>query len=215
MSLPPKDPTTELLARAQASDASALNQLVERFTPILLSIARRRLGAGGRINHDPDDLVQQAWLTFLEKLPDIRPSEGVATPIIMAFLSRALGYHYLNIIKSASVQRRETPTTSQSPGAFEALADTTSSIVAKVSRSERANAVHRAIEALPRIDQEILQLRGFDRLPFSSVAPSVNLTPAAAAKRYERALDKLRELLPDSILADLYDLDVESGRDAT
>jgi RNA polymerase sigma factor (sigma-70 family) len=216
MSLPRNDPATELLALAKAGDVEAQGRLVERFTPILLAVAGRRLGGWGAINQTPDDLVQQAWLTFFEKLSEIEPADGAATPVIMAFLSRTLGFHYLNVVKSAPVKRREAdPTSDAARRRFEELADSTSSIVAKVARSERVSTVRQAIGSLPLIDQEILQLRGLDRLPFVNVAASVGMTPNAAAKRYERALDKLRTVLPDSFFSDLYNLDVESGNDGT
>jgi RNA polymerase sigma-70 factor (ECF subfamily) len=49
--------------------------------------------------------------------------------------------------------------------------------------------------SLPEADREILLLRNFEGLTNAEAAQILELEPAAASKRYGRALLKLRQLL--------------------
>ena len=208
MPSPSDDPMNEVLARARSGDPAALTVLFERFTPILLGIARRRTGNGYRGNHGADDLVQSTWLTFLGHVPVLQ--DGRATPMLLAFLSRTLNFHFLNSV-SKEQRSRGTPPDSDSTTGAEALMDSATSVVSGLARSELVERIHEALTSLAAVDQEIMQLRGFDRLPVKDVATMLGMTPNNVAQRYRRALTRLRTLLPGTLFEDLHDEDVRSG----
>jgi RNA polymerase sigma factor (sigma-70 family) len=61
-------PVSQLVAEALAGNSSSWNRLVDRFTPLVLSIVRRhRLQSG-----DAEDVVQTVWLRLVEHLGAIR-----------------------------------------------------------------------------------------------------------------------------------------------
>lgn len=61
------DGTAALVARAQAGDAQALNDLFARYYELMRALARRKLGARLRQKEEPDDLAQT---TFREAVRD-------------------------------------------------------------------------------------------------------------------------------------------------
>ncbi len=58
---------------------------------------------------------------------------------------------------------------------------------------ESDNRLHTEINALNENDREILVLRHFEELTNTEAATELGITPAAASKRYVRALERLRE----------------------
>ena len=64
-------------------------------------------------------------------------------------------------------------------------------------RAERLIRLQEAINALDPIDREILSLRHFEELSRTEAAQALGIEEAAAAKRYVRALKRLKDLLGD------------------
>ena len=64
-------------------------------------------------------------------------------------------------------------------------------------RAERMLRVQEALNALDPVDREILSLRHFEELSRAEAARELGIEEAAAAKRYVRALKRLREALAD------------------
>jgi RNA polymerase sigma-70 factor (ECF subfamily) len=65
-------------------------------------------------------------------------------------------------------------------------------------RGERIRAVRRAIAELSESDRDILLMRNVEGLSYEEVAYSLDIQPAAARKRYGRALIRLQRILLDS-----------------
>ena len=64
-------------------------------------------------------------------------------------------------------------------------------------RAERLLRLQEALNALDPIDREILSLRHFEELNRSEAAAALGIEEAAAAKRYVRALKRLKDTLSD------------------
>lgn len=64
----------ELVAGAIAGDRTAWECLVERYTPLVLSVVRRY----GLSSSDADDVVQTVWLRLVEHLGGLRDPEALA-----------------------------------------------------------------------------------------------------------------------------------------
>jgi RNA polymerase sigma-70 factor (ECF subfamily) len=62
---------------------------------------------------------------------------------------------------------------------------------------ELAERVSRAVAELADSDREILLLRDADGLPYEDIACLLEIEPAAARKRYGRALIRLQKVLTD------------------
>jgi RNA polymerase sigma-70 factor (ECF subfamily) len=67
----------------------------------------------------------------------------------------------------------------------------------QLAAQELAERVGRAVAQLAEADREILLLRHAEDLPFEEIACLLDLEPAAARKRFGRALIRLQKLLSD------------------
>jgi RNA polymerase sigma-70 factor (ECF subfamily) len=66
-------------------------------------------------------------------------------------------------------------------------------------RDERAEQLRAALDTMDPIDREVLALRHFEHLSNNDVAQVLNIQKTAASNRYIRALERLREILADSM----------------
>jgi RNA polymerase sigma-70 factor (ECF subfamily) len=62
-------------------------------------------------------------------------------------------------------------------------------------RAERQLRLQDALNRMDPIDREVLSLRHFERLTRAETAQVLNISGAATAKRYLRALERLRHVL--------------------
>ena len=76
----------------------------------------------------------------------------------------------------------------------ELFANTTSPSLA-ARRGEIMTLVREALDQLDPIDREVLVLRHFEQMSNLEAAASLSIKPAAASKRYVRAVDRLRGVL--------------------
>jgi RNA polymerase sigma factor (sigma-70 family) len=189
--------------RALAGDSASLEWLVDRLAPLLVAHANYRLGPMLRPHHDAEDLVQEAWLTVFRRLATLELDGSRAAPTLLKFLSTTITLSVQNLLRrhlrgGGKVRAGATDMLDELPAE-------TSGVITRTIRRERRDAVTQAIDELPAADREVVLLRGVEQLPARTVATTLELSETAVAKRYERALGRLRAKLADSVLADLPD----------
>lgn len=81
------DETGQLVARAKAGDAAALNDLFTRYHQLMVEVARQRIGPKLRLKEDPDDLAQT---TFREATRDFANYEYRGESSLVRWLSQIL-----------------------------------------------------------------------------------------------------------------------------
>lgn len=80
-----------------------------------------------------------------------------------------------------------------------------SGVVTKAVRAESASELHRQLERLGEVDRQIVILRGIELQSNATVGLLLGMEPKTVSKRYHRALTRLRQLIPDSVLDELED----------
>ena len=65
------------------------------------------------------------------------------------------------------------------------------------AREELRQRVQEVLSQLKPIDREVLWMRHFDQLSFADLAMLLHISENTAIKRYARALQRLKDLLPD------------------
>lgn len=199
----PAGVTSMHLRRARDGDADSLEEAVRRLTPLLLAQARYRLKAITRRVMDPEDLVAEAWLKTLPRLRELTPREGRFTPVVLSYLSTTLRRRAKDVL--AAQLRRAPPPDAEAPESVQWLPADTRNVVTRVVQEEASDALHRAIEGMKPEDREILVLRGLEQTPIKEVAQVTGLSEDVVKQRYRRALQRLRERLPGSVLDELGD----------
>lgn len=200
MTQPPSENATTLhFARAASGNRDSVEWLVARLSPLLRSHASYRLGSVLRRHYDPDDLVHDAWLAVLPRLGDIGKDEARrGTPALLRYLSNTIVYRVGKLARRhaqrGDVESAPTP-------ASELSAEITGAVTRAV-RSEQHDQLRAMLGELEDRDREIVLLRGVEQLSAKTTAAMLGIGVEAAHKRYQRALAKLRDRLPESVFAE-------------
>jgi RNA polymerase sigma-70 factor (ECF subfamily) len=195
--------TADLLRRARAGDAAALDALFARHRERLRRMVEMRLDRRLQARVDASDVIQDACvdaLTRLEeylrepRLPLFLWLRLVVGERLMKVHRHHLGAQMRDAGREVSLYRGALPQASSAALAAQLLGKHTSPTQAAV-RAERLLRLQEALNALDPLDREILSLRHFEELTAAEAALVLDIKEDAAAKRYVRALKRLRQIL--------------------
>lgn len=191
-----------LLARARARDAAALSELLGLLQPRLRRMVELRIDPSLQRRLDPDDVVQEALLAAARRFPewcaqDAYPFHVWLRLLAAQCLTEAQRTHLGAQRRDA---RREVGLGADRPSvsalnAAEFIVASQTSPTQAVRRTELRECVLAALEDLEPLDREILALRHFEELSNEDAAAELGVEPAAASKRYVRALQRMRPAL--------------------
>ncbi len=195
--------TALLVKRAQAGDREALNEIFTRNRGRLKRMVEMRMDRRLRARIDASDVLQAGYLDAVGKL-----DHYLSDPKIPVFLwlrlvvgERLSKLHRMHVgtlmrdgDREIPIHRGPVPPASSAMLAAQLLGHETSPTGAAV-RAERALRLQEALNSLDPDDREILSLRHFEELSRSEVAQALEITESAAARRYTRALARLRKIL--------------------
>jgi RNA polymerase sigma-70 factor (ECF subfamily) len=176
---------------SSVADLAALGKMLEEHRPRLLAMLRRRINSAPI---DPEDILQETLLLARRRWQQFK-EQARMTPY--AWLFRLA----LDCLieewrrRNRAGRDREMPLPEHSSilmvGAI--LGSTTSPSQA-VAREEFQQQMRQILSMLKPGDREILWLRHYDELSFKEAAAVLGVPQYTAAKRYVRALQRLKEL---------------------
>ena len=197
-----------LLDRAAAGDAGAWGALLAQHQERLQTLLAFRLDARLRTRVDAADVVQEAFVAATARRADFFKQSAqplflwlrwIAGNTLLELHRHHLGAQMRDAAREVAPQRR-----AGGPGGD----GTRDALVAQLSAGRtgpataagRAEAQAKLGEALGQInptDREVLALRHFEQLSNAEAAQVMGIQERAAAKRYVRALERLREVLSE------------------
>jgi RNA polymerase sigma-70 factor (ECF subfamily) len=195
--------TAELLARVRAGDQRALNEIFVRHRQRLRRMVDLRLDRRLQARIDASDVVQEAFVevvTRLEeylrepRLPLFLWMRLVVGERLMKLHRHHLGTQMRDASLEVSLYRKPFPAASSEALAARLLGQYTSPTQA-VTRAERILRLQEALNSLDVMDREVLTLKHFEELTLAETARVLGITESAAAKRYIRALKRLKDTL--------------------
>jgi RNA polymerase sigma-70 factor (ECF subfamily) len=197
---PDSDHTRALLADVEGGDSKALDKLLRHHRPDLRAFVEVRLDPRLAARVDPSDVVQETLVAASQRMDDYL----VRRPMPFRLWLRKTAYERLLDARKhhrkrarRSVDREENwPKRSSLLLARPLLAGGPSPSQQLAAR-ELAERVSRAVGQLAEVDREILLLRHAEDLPFDEIACLLDIEPAAARKRFGRALIRLQTLLSE------------------
>jgi RNA polymerase sigma-70 factor (ECF subfamily) len=195
------DETQDLLLRIEGGDPRAFEELFARHRAELYRAVARRIEPSLRSRVDPSDVVQEAQLDAALRLPDF--IERRPMPFRHWILRTAL-QRLLKLRRHATAARRDAGRDRSlnlrlgsltAPRAPEAIRISGPSPSQQAAARDTAVRLHTTLERLADADRAILGLRAIEGLSYEEAGAVLNIEPAAARKRYGRALLRLRVLL--------------------
>lgn len=191
-----------LLAAARSGDERALSELFEAHQKRLVRMVELRLDARLRARLDPVDIVQEAWVDIVKRLPqwsaqDPLPFHVWLRLITMQSLAQAQRRHFGAHMRDANreVSAPESRPSISADGLADVFVASATSPSQAAQREELRSRVMAALEGLGELDREIVLLRHFEGLSNEDAAAELTIEPAAASKRFLRALVRLRPTL--------------------
>ena len=183
-------------------DGDALASLFSMYRERLRRMVELRLDARLRGRVSPSDILQEAYLGALQRLPHYQASSDVPFFVWLrsVTMQRLIDAQRRHLGGQARDVRREIrlgqveAIEAQSGQIAELIANTTSPSLA-ARRGEIMVLVRDALEQLDAIDREVLVLRHFEQMSNHEAAAALEIKPAAASKRYVRAVERLRSVL--------------------
>ncbi len=203
--------THRLLALTAGGDGKGLGALLTRHERRLRRIVAFRLDPRLRGRVDPSDVIQEVYLAASKRIAGYLDEPRVPLFLWLRGITtkKLLEIHRFHLATPMRDARKEDP---RNQGAFQEA--TSAAIAAKLfgreprpseaaMQAEAKIRVRTVLDGMDAIDREVLALRHFEQLTNIEAAAVLGIKELAAAKRYLRALERLREML--SQMPDAFD----------
>jgi RNA polymerase sigma-70 factor (ECF subfamily) len=191
--------TSRLLERVCSGDGRALDELLTRQRPGLRDFVAARLHPRLAARVDPSDVVQETMIAVVGRMDDYlrRRPMPFRLWVRKTAYERLVDMHRHQKRARRSVDREQPwPDRSSLVVAGPLLAGGPSPSQ-QVAARELAERIGRAVARLGEADREILLMRHGEGLPFEEIGCLLDIDPAAARKRFGRALIRLQKHLTD------------------
>jgi RNA polymerase sigma factor (sigma-70 family) len=172
---------TLLVAAAADGDQGAWGEIVDRYTPLLVSVLLRyRLSSG-----ELQDVAQTVWLRLVEHLGDLREPRALPMWLITTAKREA--------VRAATVSRRVRPVDPQD-SAWSSRMVAEDDPDADLERSERHAALLAGFAALsPRQRMLLTMLSEDPPVPYAEISRRTGIPVGAIGPTRARALERLRK----------------------
>lgn len=199
--------TRGLLDRVASGDPAATGELLAHHRSALIAFVGLHFDPRAAARLDPSDVVQEAQAELARRMPDYlarRPMPFHLWARKTAY-ERLLDAHRRHLKRARRTVAREEPWPDRSSMALaRPLLGREPTPSQEVEAREFAQRVSDAVAGLPDTDREVLLLRHADSMPFAEIGELLGVEPAAARKRFGRALIRLQKALSDAgLLEDL------------
>ena len=195
--------TSRLLELVRAGDQAALNELFALHRARLRRMVELRMDRRLQSRVDASDVIQEAYVDVVGRLAEYlrQPAYPLFLWLRLIVGERLLKVHRHHLgtqMRDASLEvsiyRGALPAASSAALAAQLLGKHTSPTQAAM-RAERMMRLQEALNSLDAIDREVLSLRHFEEMTLAETALSLEIEESAAAKRYVRALKRLKAVL--------------------
>ena len=196
-----RDPaeTQGLLEQARAGDHSAFEELFNRHRMRLQKAIAIRMDRRLAARVDASDILQETYLEAFQRMPKYLQQEGMPFYLWLHWIARekVLGLHRRHLGADKRAIRREVPLMPMDSSAqfVSGMIGRGPSPSQELAKAELAEMLREALGELDDDERDLILWRHFEQLSARDTAQLLQISEAAAAKRYIRAVDRLREIL--------------------
>jgi RNA polymerase sigma-70 factor (ECF subfamily) len=197
--------TEQLLALAAAGDGVAWGSLLTAEQARLMRMVAFRMDPRMRGRIDAADIVQEAFVEASAHREDYfrTPSvplflwlRGLVSNTLLELHRHHLGTHMRDVKRERRFEVQQSFNNTSAALCAHLTAGLTRPSVAAV-REEVKSRLAEALDKMDATDREVLVLRHFEQLTNAEAAQVVGIQERAAAKRYLRALERLKCILAE------------------
>jgi RNA polymerase sigma factor (sigma-70 family) len=173
--------TGELLRRVQAGERAALDQIVERLTPLMWNVAR----AQGLDKESASDVVQVTWVKLLENIHRIRSPEALISWLVTVTRHNA----YATRTAQRRIELVDPHDLTDEP-------DPAAGLDTDLVKSEQYRCLWENLQKLPPTCQELLRILAFTgQTSYCTVSNVLDMPKGSIGPTRSRCLNKLKILL--------------------
>jgi RNA polymerase sigma-70 factor, ECF subfamily len=192
--------TQGLIERAQGGDRSAFEELFKRHRNRLQKAVAMRIDRRLAARVDASDVLQETYLEAFRRLPQYLEKQEMPFYLWLHWIARekvlALHRRHLGAEKRAvTYEAPLLPADSSATFVSVVLAGREPSPSQALARTELAESLRQALGQLEDDDRDLILWRHFEQLSARDMAQLLHISEAAAAKRYIRAVERLRAIL--------------------
>ena len=195
--------TQELLTKAKAGDADAVDQLLGKHRDAVRRMIDLRLDPAIIQRLDASDVVQEVLIEANRRLQDYLKNPAMPFHLWLRHIAKdhVIDAHRRHHQAQKRGVNREQPmhrpawSDRSSLDLAGQLLDQDLTPASAAIQEEMQRRLREAIEQLDEDDREVILMRHYEMLANQEVAEALGLTEAAASMRYLRAVRKLRDLL--------------------
>lgn len=199
----PSSDSQNRIDRARAGDVEAWSQLLAEHAPRLERMVALRMHGVRLSGVEAADIVQDALLDAARRFAEWRTLDRYPPHTWLRLLAvQALNNALRHSAREKREHRRERDLEGElsrvTPrAAADWLVSTHTTPTQAARRNELRDGVCAALEALEASDRDVILLRLFEQLSNDEAAAELGITPAAATKRFTRALQRLSPVLKE------------------
>lgn len=171
------DTDAELVRRVRSGDAGAFDRLVRRHLRVAHRVARRQLSGN---HHDADDVVQEAFITALEKIDDCRKPHRFRAWLLTIVRNRAHRYREREAVRDTEPLDGVSPTVSPEDPSR------------RVETSELRAELETAMEDLTELQQRAFALYDLEGWTHAEIAEELGISRGSSRVHLHAARKKIR-----------------------
>jgi RNA polymerase sigma-70 factor (ECF subfamily) len=184
------DDSLELVRALQAEKQAAFDTLVLRYKDRIFNLCYRLLGD----YHEADDTAQDVFIKVYRHIKGFRFESAFSTWLYQVAINTCK-----NKLTSSEFQNREKMVRLHNPSQgdddFKDIEDKNISPLAVLEKRERTLLIHKAIQALPNEQKEVIVLRDIQGLSYEEIALATGQKSGTVKSRIARARLALRQQL--------------------
>ena len=191
--------TCALLERLRAGDRAALDELLTWHRAALADFVEVHLDPRLRARIDPSEVVQETQMELVRRMEDFLRKRPMPFRL---WVRKKAHERLLNLRRDhrrgrRSVEREEPWPARSSLLLARPLVQGGPTPSQQAQARELAERAGRAVAELAEADREVLLMRHAEDLSYEEIACLLDVQPAAARKRYGRALIRLQKVLAE------------------
>lgn len=193
-----------LLAKLRDPHAEKFAQVFSEFKERLRRIIKFRLDYRIASRISDSDVIQECYVRAADRLEKFleNPEYPFFVWLRMQANQQVADIHRKHLMAEKRDARKEINLNANARISNQTSVQLAAHLVAQmtspsrlVQRSEEIAALEKSLNEMNDIDQEVIALRHFEELSSQETAQVLGIEPAAASKRYVRALKRLKEIM--------------------
>jgi len=193
------DETLDLLERARGGNRSAFEALFDRHRRRLLRAIALRLDRRVAARVDASDVLQETYIEAFRRLPTYLDREEMPFYLWLHWIARekVLGMHRRHLGAGKRTMLHEVPLmpADNSAALVSGLIGRLPTPSQELAKAELAEQLRVALGELDSDERDLILWKHFEQLSAREIARLLDITEAAANKRYLRAVERLRKIL--------------------